>query len=163
MIFRLVLLAQLLFVCQIGLAQSKTPDIDTIRTSVVKPFFSIHSQDSIGFFVGEKTLITQECTDKIPKSLVNHSIGFDEMKIQDILYKSAFYFKDTVLYRANYYFEGKNKNAAFQLFGLKRDDFKRQRFFEYYFSTRRDNVLVRCWFNRKQFFYEEKLIEVKTE
>lgn len=158
-ILRIIIICSSL-VWEYSYSQSEMPKMDSVKTDFRRTFFASSSQDSVFLFLGDKALFKQSCTNLLPESLSDHSIGFNEILIRDMAYQSVFYFKDTALYKAIYYYEGKDKDSALELFGLSKDDFVKQKKFTYFYTSKRGNIQIKCWFSKTQLFYEEKLISL---
>lgn len=139
-------------------SQSKMPDIKSFNPYIEMPF---SFQDTIVLHVGEKTLFSQLCRDDIPKDISTLSLGFEKLLINGKAYRSIVYFKDTLITKAIYYFEGVNKSSGFQLFGLCKNEFTKIKRKHYHYTRMSDNVLINCWYDRKSFFYQEELIKIE--
>lgn len=157
-ISKIIFLLSALVLCDFGYSQTKMPSMDSITPNYDRSF---SSADTILFTVGERTAVQQMCTDKISRNLTDHTLGFQELYIKDNAYRAVFYFEDTILVKAIYFYKGKDKTGVFELFGLDKNDFSRMNWFTHHYRKVDGNTLVNSWFDRKSFFYQEEVI--KTE
>lgn len=115
--------------------------------------------NEIEFYVGDTIVFAQNCTDKVPNDLVNHSIQFNNYYIKNIHYRFVLFFEDTVVRKTVYHYEGKQIDSALANFNLSLSQFQLYDKKLKFYSKQQGNRLTTCWIDDNRIYFCEELLK----
>ena len=113
----------------------------------------------IEFKAGDTIVFVQNCTDKSPKELVNHSVQFNKYYIKAILFRAVIFFEDTVVRKTVYHYTGKDMIGALSVLNLSYNSFQLYDKDLRFYTKQKGNVVVTCWIDKKKLYYTEELLK----